>query len=44
MYHIIAASDATGTTAERVLRAALTQFDTSHITVTRFGGAKNFAG
>ena len=41
MYHIFAASDATGTTAERVLRAALTQFDTSHITVTRYGGIRS---
>jgi regulator of PEP synthase PpsR (kinase-PPPase family) len=41
MYHIFAASDATGTTAERVLRAALTQFDASQITVTRFGGVRS---
>jgi regulator of PEP synthase PpsR (kinase-PPPase family) len=40
MYHIFAVSDATGTTAERVLRAALSQFDASHITVTRFGGVR----
>ena len=47
MYQIFAASDATGTTAERVLRAALTQFDPSHITVTRSGGirsAENISG
>jgi regulator of PEP synthase PpsR (kinase-PPPase family) len=40
MYHIFAVSDATGTTAERVLRAALSQFDASQITVTRFGGVR----
>lgn len=40
MYHIFAVSDATGTTAERVLRAALSQFDASQITVTRFGGIR----
>jgi regulator of PEP synthase PpsR (kinase-PPPase family) len=40
MYHIFAASDATGTTAERVLRAALTQFDASQITITRLGGIR----
>ena len=40
MYHIFAASDATGTTAERVLQAALTQFDASMIEVNRFGGVR----
>jgi regulator of PEP synthase PpsR (kinase-PPPase family) len=40
MYHIFAVSDATGITAERVLRAALSQFDASQITVTRFGGVR----
>ena len=40
MYHIFAASDATGTTAERVLRAALTQFDAPQITVKRYGGVR----
>ena len=47
MYQIFAASDATGTTSERVLRAALTQFDPSLITVTRSGGirsAENISG
>jgi regulator of PEP synthase PpsR (kinase-PPPase family) len=47
MYQIFAASDVTGTTAERVLIAALTQFDTSHITATRSGGirsAENISG
>jgi regulator of PEP synthase PpsR (kinase-PPPase family) len=41
MYHIFAASDATGTTAERVLRAALSQFDASQITIARFGGIRS---
>jgi regulator of PEP synthase PpsR (kinase-PPPase family) len=40
MYHIFAVSDATGTTAERVLGAALSQFDASQITLTRFGGVR----
>jgi regulator of PEP synthase PpsR (kinase-PPPase family) len=40
MYHIFAISDATGTTAERVLRAALSQFDAPHITVARYGGVR----
>ena len=41
MYHIFAASDATGTTAERVLRAALTQFDASKVTIKRYGGVRS---
>lgn len=41
MYHIYAASDATGTTAERVLRAALTQFDPSQVSITRYGGVRS---
>jgi regulator of PEP synthase PpsR (kinase-PPPase family) len=41
MYHIFAASDATGTTAERVLRAALTQFETSQVSITRYGGVRS---
>ena len=40
MYHIFAVSDATGTTSERVLRAALSQFDASQITVARYGGVR----
>ncbi len=40
MYHIFAVSDATGATAERVLRAALSQFDASQISVTRYGGVR----
>ena len=43
MYHIFAASDATGTTAERVLRAALTQFDPDRVTITRYGGVRSSA-
>jgi len=40
MYKIIAVSDASGTTAERVVRAALVQFDESQITMTRYGGVR----
>jgi regulator of PEP synthase PpsR (kinase-PPPase family) len=40
MYNIFATSDATGNTAERVLRAALTQFDASQVTITRYGGVR----
>ena len=40
MYYIFAVSDATGTTSERVLRAALSQFDASQITVARYGGVR----
>lgn len=40
MYHIFAVSDATGATSERVLRAALSQFDASQISVTRYGGVR----
>jgi regulator of PEP synthase PpsR (kinase-PPPase family) len=40
VYHIFAVSDATGATAERVLRAALSQFDASQISVTRYGGVR----
>ena len=43
MYHIFAASDATGTTAERVLRAALTQFEPDQVTITRYGGVRTSA-
>jgi len=39
-YHIIAASDATGSTAERVLQAALTQFEGEQVTITRYGGLR----
>lgn len=41
MYHIFAASDATGSTAEQVLQAALTQFDASLVTVIRYGGVRS---
>lgn len=40
MYHIFAVSDATGATSERVLLAALSQFDASQITVARYGGIR----
>lgn len=40
MYQIFAASDATGVTAERVVHAALTQFDASQVSVTRVGGIR----
>ncbi len=41
MFHIYAVSDATGTTAERVVRAALVQFDDHQIEITRYGGIRN---
>lgn len=37
MTHIYAVSDATGITAERVVRAALVQFDNHNIKITRYG-------
>ena len=37
MFHIFAVSDATGTTAESVVRAALVQFDDHQIEITRCG-------
>ncbi|MEW6716155.1 MAG: pyruvate, water dikinase regulatory protein [Chloroflexota bacterium] len=37
MAHIFAVSDGTGITAERVVQAALTQFDASQVTITRYG-------
>ncbi len=40
MFHIYAVSDATGITAERVLRAALTQFDEEYVVITRYGGVR----
>lgn len=43
MYNIFAVSDATGITAERVLRAALTQFDASQVSITRYGGVRTAA-
>jgi regulator of PEP synthase PpsR (kinase-PPPase family) len=41
MINIYAISDASGTTAERVVRAALVQFDERKIAITRFGGVRN---
>lgn len=37
---IFAVSDATGTTAERVVQAALTQFDGSRVSIKRYGGVR----
>lgn len=41
--HIFAVSDATGTTAERVVQAALTQFDGSKVSIKRYGGVRRAA-
>lgn len=41
MFHIYAVSDATGTTAERVVRAALVQFDDHQIEITRHEGVRS---
>lgn len=41
MFNIYAVSDATGITAERVLRAALTQFDEESVSITRYGGVRS---
>ncbi len=40
LFHIFAVSDASGTTAERVVRAALVQFDDHQIEITRVGGVR----
>ncbi len=40
MYRIYAVSDATGQTAEGVVRAALTQFDPSQVEIIRLGGVR----
>jgi regulator of PEP synthase PpsR (kinase-PPPase family) len=40
MITIFTVSDATGTTAERVVRAALVQFETSDIDLKRYGGIR----
>ena len=40
MSHIYAVSDATGTTAERVVRAALVQFDDHQIEITQYGSIR----
>jgi len=37
MYQIFVVSDASGTTAERVVRAALVQFDAQQINISRYG-------
>jgi len=41
MTHIYAVSDATGITAERVVRAALVQFEDHNIQITRYGAVMN---
>ena len=41
--HIFAVSDATGTTAERVVQAALTQFNGSSVSIKRYGGIRRAA-
>jgi regulator of PEP synthase PpsR (kinase-PPPase family) len=43
MTHIYAVSDATGTTAERVVRAALVQFEDHNIEITRYGAVRDAA-
>jgi regulator of PEP synthase PpsR (kinase-PPPase family) len=40
MYQVFALSDATGTTAERVVKAAMTQFEEATIKVVRYGGVR----
>ena len=41
MLHVYAVSDATGVTAERVVGAALTQFDEENVIIKRHGGIRN---
>jgi regulator of PEP synthase PpsR (kinase-PPPase family) len=41
MYQVFVISDATGTTAERVVQAALTQFEERNIEITRYGGVRS---
>lgn len=41
MTHIFAVSDATGVTAERVVRAALVQFDDHNIEISRYGDVRS---
>src|SRR5512135_744863 len=41
MLRIYAISDATGSTAEGVVRAALTQFDETQVLITRHGGVRS---
>lgn len=40
IYNVFAVSDASGTTAERVMQAALTQFDKENVKITRYGGVR----
>lgn len=40
MFHIYSVSDASGATAERVVRAALVQFDPTRVDITRYGGVR----
>jgi regulator of PEP synthase PpsR (kinase-PPPase family) len=40
VYEVFAISDATGTTAERVVQAALTQFEGATININRYGGVR----
>lgn len=37
IYNVFTVSDASGTTAERVMQAALTQFDQENVIITRYG-------
>jgi regulator of PEP synthase PpsR (kinase-PPPase family) len=41
IYKVFAISDATGTTAERVVQAALTQFEGQRVEITRYGGVRS---
>ncbi len=41
MHQVFAVSDATGITAERVVQAALTQFEDSAVAITRYGGVRS---
>ena len=40
MFHVYVVSDATGQTAQGVMRAALTQFDASKVEIHRYGGVR----
>ncbi len=41
MHQVFVISDATGTTAERVVQAALTQFEGAEVNITRYGGVRS---
>jgi regulator of PEP synthase PpsR (kinase-PPPase family) len=41
MYQVFVISDATGATAERVVQAALTQFEGRNVQITRYGGVRS---